>query len=167
MSDAAKVLNLLRARGQTLSVAESITAGLVSARLTDVPNSSSVFKGGIVAYSDQSKRMLLGIPSDILDQHSAVSEQCCQLMAIGARTAFGTDWAIATTGYAGSKLCYEESNTEAAEHDGLVFIHVVGPNASTSEGQLLRFDRENTRDENRQSTVVKVLDLLYTMIERS
>jgi nicotinamide-nucleotide amidase len=92
---------LLRQRHATLSVAESCTGGLIASRITDVPGSSDYFLGGTVAYANEIKQALLGVPGSVLDTYGAVSAECAQAMAEGARTSFGTDFAAATTGIAG------------------------------------------------------------------
>jgi len=97
----AVVGRLLRERGRTLAVAESCTGGLVAQKLTDVPGSSAYFLGGVVAYSDASKRALLGVPAELLAAHGAVSDEVARAMAEGARARFGADLAVATTGIAG------------------------------------------------------------------
>jgi nicotinamide-nucleotide amidase len=95
------VLARLHQRGQTLALAESCTGGLVAARLTDVAGASDVLRGGVVAYANAAKQELLGVPADLLAAHGAVSEPVAAAMASGARTRFGADVGIATTGIAG------------------------------------------------------------------
>ena len=100
------VANLLRERGWKLAVAESCTGGLLAGRLTDFPGSSEFFAGGIVTYSDFAKRTWLGVDTEALDLHGAVSEQSAAAMAAEARDlaaqALGEPAAgVSTTGYAG------------------------------------------------------------------
>jgi nicotinamide-nucleotide amidase len=95
------VLARLRERGHTLALAESCTGGLLAARLTDVAGSSDVLRGGVVAYSNDSKQALLGVPAELLAAHGAVSEATAAAMAEGARSRFAADVAVATTGIAG------------------------------------------------------------------
>lgn len=95
------VLERLRQRGLRLALAESCTGGLLAARLTDVPGSSSVLCGGVVAYANEAKTRLLGVPEALLREHGAVSEPVATAMANGARERFGADVAVATTGIAG------------------------------------------------------------------
>ncbi|HEX7252677.1 MAG TPA: nicotinamide-nucleotide amidohydrolase family protein, partial [Thermoanaerobaculia bacterium] len=97
----AAVGRLLRQSGQTLSVAESCTGGMISALLTDIPGSSDYFRGGIVAYANDAKEEMLGVASATLEQHGAVSEEAAREMAAGARTRFESDLAAAVTGIAG------------------------------------------------------------------
>ena len=95
------VLDLCRSRGLTLGTAESCTGGLVAARLTAIPGSSDVFRGGIVAYADEVKENQLGVPDEILAVHGAVSAEAAEAMAHGARERLGVDVAVSVTGIAG------------------------------------------------------------------
>lgn len=87
--------------GRTIATAESCTAGLLAARLTERPGSSSYVAGGVVAYSNAAKTALLGVDSALIDQHGAVSEPVADAMARGALKRFGADTAVAITGIAG------------------------------------------------------------------
>jgi competence/damage-inducible protein CinA-like protein len=93
------VLDLLRARGLTLAVAESVTGGLVTARLTDVPGASDVLRGGVVAYASDVKYDLLDVPAG-----PVVSEEAARAMAEGVRRALGADVGLGVTGVAGPEL---------------------------------------------------------------
>lgn len=92
---------LLKDRGLTLSVAESCTAGLLSARVVNVPGSSEYFVGGVVVYSNELKRELLGVREETLRSFGAVSRETCGEMLRGLRERFRTDCGIAITGIAG------------------------------------------------------------------
>jgi len=97
-----KVVGYLLTMGtSTLSVAESCTGGRVGWRLTRVPGSSDYFKGGVIAYSDEVKRRLLGIKAGVLKKHGAVSEETALMMARGVREKCATDYGLAITGVAG------------------------------------------------------------------
>ena len=92
---------LLRARGETLSIAESCTGGLVSDRITNVPGSSVYFLGGMVNYSNESKAKHLGVSLVEIRKHGAVSSEVAGKMAQGVRKAFGATFGLSTTGVAG------------------------------------------------------------------
>jgi nicotinamide-nucleotide amidase len=98
---AAVILDLCRARGLTVGVAESCTGGLLGARLTAVPGSSVVMLGGVIAYHDDIKRHLLGVDPADLSTYGAVSEQVVRQMASGARRVTGARIGLAITGVAG------------------------------------------------------------------
>ena len=98
---AKEIVDLLSARGQTLAVAESLTGGLLGARVCDVAGASKCFLGGVTAYQDEIKARLLSVSPDTLGRFSAVSAACAREMARGAQRALGSDYALSTTGYAG------------------------------------------------------------------
>ncbi len=98
---AALLLDEARSRGLRLAVAESCTGGLLGARLTDIPGSSDVFVGGVMAYDNAVKVDLLGVPDTLLAEHGAVSEPVVRAMAEGAARRFGVGAALSITGVAG------------------------------------------------------------------
>jgi len=98
---AAAVLDLCRARGLTIGVAESCTGGLLGARLTAIPGSSDVVLGGVIAYSNGLKTSLLGVPERLLEEQGAVSEPVVRALASGAREATGASIGVGITGIAG------------------------------------------------------------------
>ncbi len=91
----------LRARGLTLSVAESLTGGMVGEKITSVPGSSDYFKGGVVAYTYEAKSGLLGVESGLLNSRGAVCEEVARAMAEGVRERLASNIGIALTGIAG------------------------------------------------------------------
>jgi len=95
------VLDLLREHGWTAATAESCTGGMVAGRLTDIAGSSEAFAGGVVAYSNELKMSLLGVPAELLEAHGAVSAEVAEAMAEGARERLGADVAVSVTGVAG------------------------------------------------------------------
>ncbi|HZN98438.1 MAG TPA: competence/damage-inducible protein A [Gemmatimonadales bacterium] len=98
---AALVLQAARDQGVRLAVAESCTGGLVGTRLTEIPGSSDVFLGGVIAYDNALKRDLLGVPDSMLTEHGAVSEPVARAMAESAAKRFAVRAAVAVTGIAG------------------------------------------------------------------
>lgn len=98
---AALVLEEARAEGLRLAVAESCTGGLLGARLTEIPGSSEVFVGGVIAYDDEVKVQLLGVSGALLAEDGAVSEPTARAMAQGAAQRFGVAAALSVTGIAG------------------------------------------------------------------
>jgi nicotinamide-nucleotide amidase len=133
------VLDLARTRGLSVATAESCTGGLVAARLTSVPGSSDVFRGGVVAYANDVKVGELGVPRAILEEHGAVSAEAARAMAEGARDRLGADLAVSVTGVAGPGGGTEEKPV------GLVFLHAAGPDGDEARRIDLPGDREMIR----------------------
>ncbi|MDR1163112.1 MAG: CinA family protein [Candidatus Accumulibacter sp.] len=96
-----RVVHLLSDNAQRLATAESCTGGWVAQALTAIPGSSSCFDRGFVCYSNDAKREMLGVPSEALDRHGAVSEATAAAMALGALRHSPADWALSITGVAG------------------------------------------------------------------
>jgi nicotinamide-nucleotide amidase len=133
------VLGLCRQRGYSLATAESCTGGLVAARLTSVPGSSDVFRGSVVAYTNDLKEAELGVTPEVLAEHGAVSPEAALAMAHGARERLGADVAVSVTGIAGPDGGTSEKPV------GLVFVHVVGPDGEEARRTELPGDREMVR----------------------
>jgi nicotinamide-nucleotide amidase len=95
------VARLLVDRHLTIAAAESITGGLIAARLTEVPGISASLMGSVVAYDNRIKRDVLGVPQELFDQYGAVSAPVAEAMARGVRERLGVDIGVSTTGIAG------------------------------------------------------------------
>ena len=91
----------LKARAWTVATAESLTGGMISAALVDVPGASSVVRGGFVTYQTDTKTVLLGVPAEVIEEHDVVSAEVACAMAQGARERLGVDIAVSATGLAG------------------------------------------------------------------
>jgi nicotinamide-nucleotide amidase len=91
----------LRERGETVSVAESLTGGLLGATLTASPGASDVFAGGILAYATEQKTRLLGVPAELIEREGVVSAAVAAAMATGVRSRLATTYGLALTGVAG------------------------------------------------------------------
>lgn len=96
-----ELAGLFLASGRSLALAESCTGGMIAARVTDIAGCSAWFRGGVVAYSNDVKMAVLGVPAPLLARCGAVSEQVGQAMAEEARKVLGSDLALAVTGIAG------------------------------------------------------------------
>ena len=127
--------DLLRARNASLSVAESVTGGLLGGRITAVPSCSDYFRGGFVVYSNEMKTKLLGVPADLLAEHTAVSEPVARAMAEGAKARTNSDYAVSMTGYAGPD----------GDKVGLVFIGLATPAETEVRRIMFPADRERVR----------------------
>jgi nicotinamide-nucleotide amidase len=97
----AVLLRLLEERRWTLGTAESATGGLIAARITSVPGASQVFRGAVVAYQREVKERVLGVASELIDEHGVVSEPVAVAMAEGAAARLGADVVVSITGSAG------------------------------------------------------------------
>ena len=140
----------LVARGQTLAVAESCTGGGLGWRITALPGSSAFFKGGIIAYANETKQRLLGVPTSLLARHGAVSEPVARRMADGARRRLCATCGVAITGIAGP------SGGTAEKPVGTVWLAVAGPTETAAE--LHRF--RGTRAQVRAQAVAQALRML-------
>lgn len=156
-STAELVLDRLRADGLTLATAESCTGGLVAARLTDVPGSSDVFLGSVVAYSNAVKAAQLAVPQAVLDQYGAVSAETAEAMAHGIRVRLGADLGVSVTGVAGPAGGTPEKPV------GLVFLHASGPMGE----RTLRLDFPSDRETIRARSAVAALHLVRQLVTQS
>lgn len=141
---------------ETIATAESLTGGGVAARIVRVAGSSAYMLGGIVAYSNEAKHKLLGVPADVLENPGAVSEICAIAMADGARQAFGATYAVATTGIAGP------AGATARKPVGLVYTAVATPEETIAQEHHFSGDRA----EITLASVNAALRLLVEAIER-
>lgn len=137
------VLDLCRRRGWTLAVAESVTGGLVGGRITDVPGSSEVFRGGVISYATEVKQSVLGVGDG-----PVVSERAALEMAAGVRTALQADVGVSLTGVAGPA----EQDGQPA---GTLFVGIHTP--ETIEVHQVRLPGQ--REQMRQFSVITALGL--------
>jgi nicotinamide-nucleotide amidase len=154
---AARIVEALTARGETLSTAESLTGGLIGAAVTAVPGASAAYRGGVVAYATDLKHTLAGVPGEILDDFGPVSAATALALADGVRSATGTDWAVAATGVAGP-------DPQDGHEPGEVWLGLAAPSTPTWAVQR-HFDGD--RDAVRRGTVVAALQLLAEALERT
>ena len=145
----------LLARQQTLATAESCTGGLVGAALTNLPGSSAWYLGGVVAYANDLKIRLLGVPAETLAAHGAVSLETARAMAQGARAAAAADFAVAITGIAGPAGGTPEKPV------GLVFIGVAAPHGTAT----FKHHFSGSRAEIRQAATEAALRHLLEAVE--
>lgn len=126
----------LRKAKKKIAVAESCTGGRISSLITSIPGSSKIYNGGVVSYSNNSKISILGVKKETLENYGAVSIQCAQEMAVGAREIFKSDYAVATTGIAGPS---GETNEKPV---GTIYISVAGPKTNHTMEAHFFGDRE-------------------------
>ena len=138
------VLDLCRRSGRTLATAESLTGGMIAARLVAVPGASDVFLGSLVTYAAETKRRLLGVPPG-----PVVSEQAVRAMAAGVCEQLGADCSLAVTGVAGPAAA-------DGEEPGTVWMATSIDGEIVAHRQVFPFDRERTR----QFTTIGILNAL-------
>jgi nicotinamide-nucleotide amidase len=146
--------DLLVAQGLRVAAAESCTGGLITSRLTDVPGSSRYVDQSVITYSNEAKTELLGVPTDVLKAHGAVSEPVALAMADGIRVRAGADVGIGVTGIAGPTGGTPEKPV------GMVVVAVV--TASERRCRTFRFfgDRAQVKFQASQSALDMVRRLL-------
>ncbi len=132
---------LLRARGWGLALGESCTGGLVGHRITQAPGSSDYFVGGVIAYSNEIKERLLGVRSQTLEAHGAVSRETALEMARGARETFGAEVGGSVTGIAGPGGGTDQKPV------GLTWIAVCTPEGEWAERHVFEGDRRQNKVE--------------------
>ena len=145
------VLDLLRARGLSLAVAESLTGGLAGARLTAVSGASDVFRGAVVSYASEVKFSLLGVP-----QGPVVSNDAAKAMALRVREKLGADIGLATTGVAGPAQ-------QEGHPPGVVFLGL----AYGEHAEALQLRLPGNRDQVRGYAVISALNLLRLRVSGS
>ena len=133
------VIAACRRAGLTVAVAESLTAGLVAARLADVPGASAVLRGAVVAYASDLKHSLLGVDADLLARSGPVQREVAEQMADGVRRALGADLAVATTGVAGP-------DPQDGVPPGTVFLALSTPSGTRAREARLSGDRRAVRE---------------------
>ena len=144
------VIDMLRERGLSLAIAESLTGGLMGARFTAVPGASDVFRGSIVSYASDVKFSLLGVP-----EGPVVTAQAAQAMAEGARRVLKADVGLATTGVAGPA-------EQEGQPVGTVFLGLAMDGESDAQQVKLPGDRQRIR----QYAVISAFDLLRRRLMR-
>ena len=148
------VHELFKKKGLTLSVAESCTGGLISHLLTILPGASTFFEAGVVAYSIEFKKTILGVSSETISRYGVVSEETAREMAEKIRALARTDFALSTTGNLGPEVL-------EGKEKGLVYIAV------SKEGQAFskKLRLEGGREENKEDASLAALRFLIEIVE--
>lgn len=139
--------------GKTLVTAESLTGGGIGAALTAVPDSSEVYKGGVISYTDWVKHHVLEVPQDILSTRGAVSGPVAQAMAVGARNLLNADVAVSVTGLAGP------GGDEFGNPVGTVFIGYAEEGRSLVREHHFQGNREEIRNQTIEAALKLVLEM--------
>lgn len=137
--EAAGLLAAAATRGWTVAVAESLTGGLVVARLVEIPGASAVLRGGITAYATDLKESVLGVDGALLAERGAVDPEVARQMARGVRRVLRADVGLATTGVAGPE-------PQDGKPVGLVYVAVVTPEGTETQELHLTGDRAAVRE---------------------
>lgn len=144
------LVGMLASRKKTLALAESCTGGTIANRITNVPGASAVLLAGLVTYSNEAKMKFLGVKSETLKRHGAVSEPVAVEMAEGAARETGADFALSVTGIAGPSGGSDEKPV------GTVFIGLAGQGLTRVEKYFNPYDRESFK----QVTAQQAMELL-------
>ncbi|AUG79912.1 hypothetical protein CFP65_5203 [Kitasatospora sp. MMS16-BH015] len=157
---AARVLELLKERGATLAVAESLTGGLLAATLVDVPGASAAFRGSVTAYATELKASVLGVDEGLLAVRGAVDPVVARQMAAGVRRLLGATYGLATTGVAGP-------DPQDGQPVGTVHLALAGPDGSLAlTPELGAAVVSEGRASIREAAVARVLELLLAELTR-
>ena len=147
----------LRARGLTISCAESCTGGLLTSTLTDIPGSSAYVMGSVVSYSNEVKSRVLGVSDETLSLYGAVSEETAREMAEGVRRLMQTDIGVGITGIAGP------DGGSAEKPVGLIYIAATDRTHTIVE----KNNFSGSRLENKNAAVEKALQMIYDVMRSS
>lgn len=158
-----QVVAQLGAMDLKLAVAESLTAGLLTAQLARVPGVSATLRGGVVAYATETKSNVLGVPEDLLSEVGPVHGQVALALARGVAQLLGADLGIATTGVAGP-------GPAEGHREGTVFVSAAGPvdtGSRLDRGRVQPLHLAGPRALVRRSSVAAALALLLGVLEDS
>jgi nicotinamide-nucleotide amidase len=143
----------LRARGETLATAESLTGGMVGAVLTSIAGASETYRGGVVVYATDLKASLGGVPADLLEARGPVDPDVALALADGVRSRLGATWGVGVTGVAGP-------DAQGGKTVGTVYVAVAGPSSST----VVRHSFDGDRDAIRRASCREALHAVYARL---
>lgn len=147
-------MSALRGRGETVGWCESLTAGLASATVAEIPGASTVLRGGLVVYATDLKESLADVPGEALRRHGPVAEETALHMARGCAKRLGATWGVALTGVAGPQA-------QAGHPVGEVWLGYFGPGLWRAQ----RLDLEGDRAEIRLEAVRRALAGLLEAVD--
>ena len=149
------VLQLLAERGLTFAAAESCTGGLIAKRITDIPGSSAVFRGGCTVYTNDAKHILLGVPYELIEEKSVYSPEVALALADGVREKLGADFGIGVTGIAGP------------EGDGVHPVGTVFVALTTATERYVRHLELGGGQSNRSRVRTMAANFAFDMLRRA
>ncbi|MAD41305.1 MAG: damage-inducible protein CinA [Arcobacter sp.] len=160
-TDMITLQNILRQKKQSITTAESCTGGLIAHMITKIPNSSNVFNGSIVSYSNNIKNKELNVQNITLDNYGAVSCEVVREMLEGSIQKFDADYAIAVSGIAGP------GGGSTTKPVGTVVIGCIGP-TSTKEIDIYHFEgsREEVQIQAAKTGLKKILEFIQKTIDK-
>ncbi len=135
------ILEILKQRGETICVAESLTGGGLAEALSSLPGSSRIFRGSVTAYQVEIKNSVLKVPLELISEMGTVSEEVAVSMAAGVKDLLGSTWSISTTGVAGP-------GPVDGVPAGTVWVAIEGPISQT-----LQLELSGTREIVRNATI--------------
>lgn len=138
---------------KTLAVAESCTAGRIASVITAVPGSSNYFKGGLICYADEIKSQLLHVDKALIDENTAVCEEVVKQMVVGTNQLFGTDYAVAISGFAGPG---GPDGGRSGVIVGTIWIAV----GASDDMVTAKIEEDNGRDKNLTSATATAMRML-------
>lgn len=149
-----KVHKIFKKKGLTLSVAESCTGGLISHYITTLPGASAFFVAGIISYSKEAKKNILGVSYRTIKLYGVVSEETARKMAEKVRLLAKTDYSVSTTGNLGPDVL-------EGKEQGLIYI------AASKEGKTIsrRLKLTGDREANKEEASISALRLLIELVE--
>ena len=154
---AGELVAVSRLEGLTFGFAESLTGGLISASVVNIPGASASFKGSVVSYTNEIKENVLGVPKELIDTYTEVSEECARAMAEGALNVLGVDIAVSVTGIAGP------TGELPGKPIGTVYMGYCCVKGNISG--TLRLNFEGDRDTIRTCTVLAALSQAVALIK--
>ena len=154
---AAEIIDIMRQKKLTLGTVESATGGLIANLLTDIPGSSDVFQGSIIAYSNDIKIKIVGVKKATIEEYGAVSPQVARAMAQGGRQVLGVDICVADTGIAGP------GGGTPGKPVGLFYLGLSHQGGIFTDKYLFK----GSRDENKQRAAQAALAWVMAFLEEN
>ncbi len=158
---ASELIEVSYFEGITFGFAESLTGGMISSSVVDVPGASRAFKGSVVSYTNGIKENVLGVPAEIIGVYNEVSAECARAMAEGAFSVLGVDLAVSVTGIAGP------TGELPGKPVGTVYVGYCcrkDPGSEVLSGSV-RLNFAGDRDTIRSNTVLAALKLAVKLIK--
>lgn len=161
-----ELARMLTAAGRFVTAAESLTGGMICSSFVDIPGSSDWFADGFVTYSNEAKTKRLGVPAELIAEHTAVSSEVAMAMAQGALTKSGADYAVAVTGLAGP---FEDENgvpypMDPRHERGLVFIAAAYAGGCCARRCVFSGSRNEVRKKTNRQAVFMLKKLVQSAL---